>query len=69
MTATEQFDTGNRFLVGVEGARVIVARPPVRFITAAEALNLALWLVVCAEAISDDDDQLPPFEVLLEEMR
>lgn len=66
---TAPLDTSNRFLVGVEGARVLVARPPVRFLTAGEALNLALWLVVCAEAISDADDELPPFERLLEEMR
>lgn len=51
----QEFDTTNRFLVGRKGAATIIVRVPVGELSAADALNLAAWLV----ALNDDAESFP----------
>lgn len=49
-------DTTNDFLVGVQGADLVVTRPPVGRITKPQALRLAAYLVVLAEDLPGEFD-------------
>ncbi len=51
----DELDTGNKYMVGVSGAQIVMLRPPRGTITKSDALNLAAWLV----ALSDDNDKFP----------
>lgn len=59
-------DTTNRFLVAMQGDRikVMLAHQLMTGISAADALNLAAWLVAMAETYGDSD-----FEKLLAAVR
>lgn len=51
---TEEHDTTNNGLVGLQGDMIVFLKP-VGKLTKAEALNLAAWMVVLA----DDEDNFP----------
>ena len=51
----DEFDTSNKFMVGVSGAHIVMLRPPRGSITKEDALNLAAWLV----ALADEGDKFP----------
>lgn len=45
----DELDSGNKFGVGVSGARIVILKPPTGTITKDDALNLAAWLAVLAD--------------------
>lgn len=58
-------DTTNRYMVGAKGRQVAIMLPPAMPISRADALNLAAWLAVIAEALPADDDA-PDFDAVRE---
>lgn len=64
----EKIDTFNKFMVGVHGDRVMIARPPTRAITCEEALNLAAYLATMVEILPAAEGA-PTFDQVLEAVR
>lgn len=62
MGTEDTLETGNKFMIGVQGESLIPMMPLPRKLSKADALNLAAWLV----ALADEDDQ---FAALLERVK
>ena len=52
---TDELETGNKYMVGVSGGRIVMLRPPRGSFSNEDALNLAAWLV----ALADLDGKFP----------
>ncbi len=46
---TEQIDTQNKFMVGINGNDIVIMRLAQARLSQADALNLAAWLVALAD--------------------
>lgn len=52
---------GNQFLVGIQGERIVILKPPLGRLTKAEAVNLAYWLAMLTDCVDD------PYDLSVEE--
>ena len=49
----DELDLGNKFCVGVSGARLIISKPPRGSMSLDDAVNLAAWLVALADPFGE----------------